>query len=130
MPDLPARLEAALTERFTELGNPYSRMSRHEKGPDGWPAAHPVGPRHVAEVLRELLAAEAQQPEPWLSDSARIGRALIWSWSEVGKGAFGEGYRAAQAEVRALLTGERGDAEESPSASVVLAAPETEAGHA
>ena len=66
--DLPARLEAALTERFTELGNPYSEMRRHEQGPDGWPASHPVGPRHVAEVLRELLDAEqaaagAQQPK-------------------------------------------------------------------
>jgi hypothetical protein len=55
--DLPARLEAVLTERFTELGNPFSRMRREEKGPDGWPAEHPVGPHHVAEVLRELLAA-------------------------------------------------------------------------
>lgn len=54
--DLPARLEAALTERFTELGNPFSEMRRHEQGPDGWPASHPVGPAKVAEVLRELLA--------------------------------------------------------------------------
>ncbi|MFL1903119.1 hypothetical protein ACJWDR_29040 [Streptomyces tauricus] len=64
-PDLPARLEAALTERFTELGNPFSRMSRREKGPDGWPAEHPVGPHHVAEVLRELQAAPpAVVPQP------------------------------------------------------------------
>jgi hypothetical protein len=55
--DLPARLEAVLTERFTELGNPFSEMRRHEEGPDGWPASHPVGPHQVAEVLRELLAA-------------------------------------------------------------------------
>jgi hypothetical protein len=55
---LPDRLEAVLTERFTELGNPYSEMRRQEQGPDGWPASHPVGPRHVAEVLRELLAVE------------------------------------------------------------------------
>ncbi|MDX3839856.1 hypothetical protein [Streptomyces europaeiscabiei] len=54
---LPEALEAVLTKRFTELGNPFSRMSRHEQGPDGWPASHPVGPHHVAEVLRELLAA-------------------------------------------------------------------------
>lgn len=53
--DLPARLEAALTERFTELGNPFSAMRRQEQGPDGWPASHPLGPHHVAEVLRELL---------------------------------------------------------------------------
>jgi hypothetical protein len=57
--DLPARLEAALTERYTELGNPFSEMRRREQGPDGWPASHPVGPRGVAEVLRELLAAPA-----------------------------------------------------------------------
>lgn len=55
--DLPARLEAVLTERFTELGNRFSEMRRHEQGPDGWPASHPVGPRQVAEVLRELLDA-------------------------------------------------------------------------
>jgi hypothetical protein len=60
---MPDRLEAVLTERFTELGNPYSEMRRHEQGPDGWPASHPVGPHHVAEVLRELLAAGAQQPD-------------------------------------------------------------------
>ncbi|MFJ8146008.1 hypothetical protein ACIQ6R_13140 [Streptomyces sp. NPDC096048] len=59
--DLPARLEATLTERYTELGNPGSEMRRREQGPDGWPASYPVGPRHVAEVLRELLAAEARQ---------------------------------------------------------------------
>jgi hypothetical protein len=54
------------------------------------------------------LAGEAQQDEarvaPWASDSARIGRALIWSWSDVGKGEFGRGYRAAQEEARAILT--------------------------
>jgi hypothetical protein len=62
--DLPARLEAALTERYTELGNPFSRMRRQEQGPDGWPAEHPVGPHHVAEVLRELLADETQPAQP------------------------------------------------------------------
>ncbi|MBZ6290354.1 hypothetical protein KVH30_02050 [Streptomyces olivaceus] len=56
--DLPARLEAALTERYTELGNPFSRMRRQEQGPDGWPAERPVGPHHVAETLRELLATD------------------------------------------------------------------------
>ncbi|MCZ4513504.1 hypothetical protein O3Q52_36235 [Streptomyces sp. ActVer] len=67
--DLPERLEAALTERFTELGNRFSRMSRTEKGPDGWPASHPVGPHHVAEVLRELLHRTAdEEPEPRLPD--------------------------------------------------------------
>ncbi|MER6183072.1 hypothetical protein [Streptomyces sp. NPDC001652] len=56
---LPDRLEAALTERFTSQGNPFSEMRRHEQGPDGWPASHPVGPAEVAEVLRELLDAAA-----------------------------------------------------------------------
>lgn len=60
--ELAARLEAVLTERFTELGNPFSEMRRQEKGPDGWPASHPVGPHHVAEVLRELLAAAPASP--------------------------------------------------------------------
>ncbi|MFJ8657487.1 hypothetical protein ACIRNU_34755 [Streptomyces rochei] len=59
--DIPALLEATLTERYTELGNPFSEMRRREQGPDGWPASHPVGPRHVAEVLRELLATGARQ---------------------------------------------------------------------
>jgi len=63
--ELPDRLAAALTARFTELGNPFSRMVVHEQGPDGWPVTHPVGPNRVAEVLRELMAeqpaVEAQQ---------------------------------------------------------------------
>ncbi len=53
---LPDRLEAVLTQRFTELGNPFSRMSINFQGPDGWPASKEVGPHDVAEVLRELLA--------------------------------------------------------------------------
>jgi hypothetical protein len=56
---------------------------------------------------------DGTQP-PWLSDSARIGRALIWSWSDVGKGAFGEGYRAAQKEARALLGGQRDADDDAP----------------
>lgn len=70
--DLAARLEAVLTERFTELGNPFAEMRRHEKGPDGWPASHPVGPHQVAEVLRELLAAA-----PAAAPSAPADRAAI-----------------------------------------------------
>lgn len=54
---LPEALEAVLTKRFTELGNPFSEMRRHEQGPDGWPSSRPVGPHQVGEVLRELLAA-------------------------------------------------------------------------
>jgi hypothetical protein len=57
--DLAARLEAVLTERFTELGNPFSEMRRQEQGPDGWPSSRPVGPHQVAEVLRELLTVDA-----------------------------------------------------------------------
>jgi hypothetical protein len=72
--DLPARLEAVLTERFTELGNPFSEMRRHEQGPDGWPASHPVGPHQVAEVLRELLAA-VPVPAPAPADRAAEWRA-------------------------------------------------------
>lgn len=69
--DLPAHLEVVLTERFTELGNPFSEMRRREQGPDGWPASHPVGPHQVAEVLRELLAAAPAVP------SAPADRAAI-----------------------------------------------------
>jgi hypothetical protein len=61
-------------------------------------------------------AADETTPKPWQSDSARIGRTLIWSWSEIGKGAYGEGYRAAQAEARALLGGQRGTDADPPAA--------------
>jgi hypothetical protein len=54
---LSYRLEAVLTERFTELGNPFSRMRIAFQGPDSWPASREVGPHDVAEVLRELQAA-------------------------------------------------------------------------
>lgn len=54
--DLPARLAAVLTERFTALGNPFSGMRRNYQGPDGWPASDPVSPNEVAEVLGELIA--------------------------------------------------------------------------
>ncbi|MGW6009678.1 hypothetical protein [Streptomyces sp. NPDC055210] len=63
--------------------------------------------RDMAEHLRKQ--ADQTQAKPWLSDSARIGHALIWSWTEAREGAFGDGYRAAQAEARAILTGERGE---------------------
>ncbi|MEH0552540.1 hypothetical protein [Streptomyces sp. B21-101] len=66
--DLADRLEAALTERFTELGNPFSEMRRHEQGPDGWPASHPVGPNTVAEVLRELMADETPAARPAVAE--------------------------------------------------------------
>lgn len=56
---VPEALEAVLTERYTELGNSFSRMRRQEQSPDGWPAERPVGPHHVAETLRELLRRAA-----------------------------------------------------------------------
>jgi hypothetical protein len=63
----------------------------------------------VADDMERRAAGETPgEAKPWLSDSARIGRALIWSWTDIGKGAFGEGYRAAQEEARALLGGQRG----------------------
>ncbi|MFE5368136.1 hypothetical protein [Streptomyces mirabilis] len=70
--DIPARLEAVLTERFTELGNPFSRMRLQESGPDGWPTTWEVSPRRVADVLRELLAAAPVPP------SAPTDRAAIY----------------------------------------------------
>ncbi len=70
--DLPARLRVTLTERFTALGNPYAEMRRNEKGPDGWPASHPLGPNDVAEVLRELLDGdEAQRAHAFVPDAPR-----------------------------------------------------------
>lgn len=84
---LPDRLEAVLTRRFTELGNPFSRMSINFQGPDGWPASKEVGPHDVAEVLRELLADEAsgarraaddEQPDGTRPEScAHCGKAIL-----------------------------------------------------
>ena len=54
--DLPERLAAILTERFTALGNPFSGMRINFQGPDEWPASREVSPNDVAEVLRDLLA--------------------------------------------------------------------------
>jgi hypothetical protein len=69
--DLPARLKAVLTERYTALGNPFSEMRRRAQGPDGWPASHPVGPHHVAEALRELLAPPSAGPGTARGDETR-----------------------------------------------------------
>ena len=54
--DLPERLAAILTERFTALGNPFSGMRINFQSPDEWPASREVSPNDVAEVLRDLLA--------------------------------------------------------------------------
>jgi hypothetical protein len=53
------------------------------------------------------LADGKRQPDaeaPWATDGARIGRTLIWSWVDIGKGEFARGYRAAQEQARAFLT--------------------------
>ena len=61
------------------------------------------------------LAAETQPSEaPWATDGARIGRVLIWSWARVGDTDFGQGYRTAQEDVRAILTRPLLGAEEQP----------------
>jgi hypothetical protein len=82
MTDLPDRLRTVLTERFTELGNPFSEMRRHEQGPDGWPASHPVGPHQVAEVLRELLATD----QPTLRDQLAAAVDDVFARWEAGLG--------------------------------------------
>jgi hypothetical protein len=87
----------------------------HEDGP----AATVATWKRAADLLRRM-AGEAQQDAPWLSDSARIGRTLIWTWADIGKGVYGQGYRAAQTEARTLLTGQR-DSDEAQQ-------PETQAG--
>ncbi|MFF6940430.1 hypothetical protein [Streptomyces lavendulae] len=61
---LPQLLATRLTERFTALGNPFSRMSINFQGPDGWPASRDVSPNDVADVLRELLGQAGAQPAP------------------------------------------------------------------
>jgi hypothetical protein len=82
-----------------------------------------VGILRAADSLRRM-ADEAQQPAPWLSDSARIGRTLIWTWADIGKGVYGQGYRAAQAEARALLTGQRDSVEAQQPETQTLPQPE------
>ncbi|MER6249336.1 hypothetical protein [Streptomyces griseorubiginosus] len=62
-------------------------------------------PEWIAELARKHTpAAEAQPEAPWATDSARIGRVLIWSHTEIGRGDFGRGYWAAQEEARNILT--------------------------
>lgn len=108
-PDLPNQLRATLTERYTALGNPHSEMRRHEKGPDGWPASHPVSPHEVAEVLRELLA-DKEPPAP--ADRAATGddvrarfEALAAEWEQRGKYGDASLLWGAQ-EIRATLAAE------------------------
>ncbi|MFD6968343.1 hypothetical protein [Streptomyces sp. NPDC059949] len=61
---LPQLLATTLTERFTALGNPHSRMTINFQGPDGWPASRDVSPNDVADVLREVLGQADGQPAP------------------------------------------------------------------
>ncbi|WP_393075162.1 hypothetical protein [Streptomyces sp. LN704] len=84
-----------------------------------------VGILRVADELRRMadavsgpgrVAGDPQQDAPWLSDSARIGRTLTWSWSDIGKGAYGKGYRDAQTQARVLLGGPREADGEQPAA--------------
>ncbi|MFJ4624270.1 hypothetical protein [Streptomyces sp. NPDC088812] len=92
---------------FTTV-HPERRITGRHGGP--WPrllADDVDGSRLAVEAAVPDRTGDETQAEPWLSDSARIGRTLIWSWSEIGKGEYGEGYRAAQAEARALLGGQR-----------------------
>lgn len=107
--DLAARLEAVLTERFTELGNPYSRMRIAFQGPDGWPASKEVGPHDVAEVLRELLAAEPAAPPA--ADRAAVLREVAdaleaWQpepserWTEPERNRYEDGVDAAADRLR------------------------------
>jgi hypothetical protein len=104
--DTAATRAAVLAEAIAAVEDPQERAKTTTGLGLGWEAAR--------DVLRRL-AAETQQPEtPGLDDSARIGRTLIWTWTDIGKGQFGEGYRAAQAEARALLTSQRCTGEEQP----------------
>ncbi|MFD5709518.1 hypothetical protein ACFWHW_03835 [Streptomyces pharetrae] len=105
--DLPARLEAVLTERYTELGNPFSRMHRQEKGPDGWPAERPVGPHHVAEALRELMADEQAADLPaWeaLYEPGNVSTYLIgYANDQDAATGMAEAWLRSQAEVTGRL---------------------------
>lgn len=105
-----------VTRAITALKTPPPEGSSHYQS--GWDDGLEAALEATLAVLPErayrvaaLQEAAASQDEPWLSDAARIGRALIWSWTDIGKDEYGRGYRAAQAEARALLTGERGDTE-------------------
>jgi hypothetical protein len=119
----PENLLAAYDTNRTGADRTAVLRDAADVGEDVANRIHASGDDHRAggayDVVDELrrMADEAAVPDrngdetaakPWQSDSARIGRTLIWSWSEIGKGAYGEGYRAAQAEARALLGGQRG----------------------
>lgn len=66
------------------------------------------------ERLRRLAAETQPSEAPWATDGSRIGRVLIWSWARVGDTDFGQGYRTAQEDVRAILTRPLLGAEERP----------------
>lgn len=115
---------AAPSDRADVLREEAARIRAHcpdhldsDSAEGAWMTCH----CEVADDIERRLAAEiqpgTQDAKPWLTDSARIGRTLTWSWADVGKGAFREGYRAAQAEARALLGGERGTDQQQPAVS-------------
>jgi hypothetical protein len=103
---LPATADrAAGPAALREAAAIYESVLQQSLDPDSDPR-YCTAVRDVVMGLRRR-ADEAQQDAPWLSDSARIGRTLIWTWADIGKGVYGQGYRAAQTEARALLTGQR-----------------------
>ena len=130
----PADRAAVLLEAAALIEARQDRLDAEERAKFDWLDHETVlqgaAVRDMAAYLREKaddpsqLAAGTPQPEtqataePWLTDSARIGRTLIWSWSDIGKGAFREGYRAAQAEARALLGGERSTDQQQPAVTL------------
>jgi len=75
---LPQLLATTLTERFTALGNPFSRMSINFQGPDGWPASRDVSPNDVADVLRELLGQAGGQPAPGRRRLTELEHTAAW----------------------------------------------------
>ena len=103
----PADRAAVLREaadRYAQLVDENEAYDREHGQLDETARVQHGAVRDVVVGLRRL-AAEAPQPEaPWATDSARIGRVLIWSHAEVGHSDFGQGYRTAQEDVRAILT--------------------------
>jgi hypothetical protein len=105
----PSADQAAGPAALREAAAFYEGVLQQSLDPDSDPR-YCTAVRDIVMGLRHRADA-AQQDAPWLSDSARIGRTLIWTWTDIGKGGYGQGYRAAQAEARALLTGQRDSGE-------------------
>ncbi|MFF4536587.1 hypothetical protein [Streptomyces aureus] len=113
-----AEIRAAAFEEAAEKLAGLDPAKAALAGESAWKTAAGVV-RHMAVQERRMangeqpasgsgrVADETQaEPEaPWATDGARIGRTLIWSWADIGKGEFASGYRAAQEQARAFLTG-------------------------